>query len=349
MQFICICFSRFLLAKAFWQLQEYTVTFTLSLQDYWELFEEAESSGASHQVNPSEALWKYPQRLGWGYHRDLRLGTGILLSISNYTLQESLCLRKVAREHPIEFGFCLAGHSLDEEGGGVTPGHHFLCAGSMPGGLLEEPAQKALMVTIHMEPELFKTFIGEETETLPEGLKSIVTEVSDAPYFEAGVCSPPMNLVLHQILKAPYRGAIRRLYLEGKVLELVALQLEQITARQRPTQKLIVLRREDIDRIHQAKDILVRQLDQPPSLTMLARQVGLNEHKLKVGFRQVFNTTVFGYLYHHRMEQARQLLEAREMTVASVAYAVGYANRSHFAAAFRRKFGMNPSCYGKDL
>lgn len=45
------------------------------------------------------------------------------------------------------------------------------------------------------------------------------------------------------------------------------------------------------------------------------------------------------------MEKARQLLQEDTMTVAEVSYAVGFANRGYFAAAFKRKFGVNPSAY----
>jgi AraC family transcriptional regulator, transcriptional activator of the genes for pyochelin and ferripyochelin receptors len=31
------------------------------------------------------------------------------------------------------------------------------------------------------------------------------------------------------------------------------------------------------------------------------------------------------------------------MSVAEVAYAIGFSNRSYFAIVFRRKFGVNPS------
>ncbi|MDZ7960171.1 MAG: hypothetical protein RMY34_20195 [Aulosira sp. DedQUE10] len=41
---------------------------------------------------------------------------------------------------------------------------------------------------------------------------------------------------------------------------------------------------------------LVYNLEFTPSLITLARIVGLNDYKLKQGFQQVFNTTVFGYL-----------------------------------------------------
>lgn len=106
-----------------------------------------------------------------------------------------------------------------------------------------------------------------------------------------------------------------------------------------------VLRASDIDPIHLAKEILQRRMDDPPSLLELARLAGLNDRKLKQGFRQVFGTTVFGYLHDYRLEQARQLLSTDTMSVAEVAYAVGFSNRSYFAIAFRRKFGVNPSEY----
>ena len=100
-----------------------------------------------------------------------------------------------------------------------------------------------------------------------------------------------------------------------------------------------------MDRIHYAKAILMDNLSDPPTLGELAHRVSLNDYKLKVGFRQVFGTTVFGYLHQHRMEVARQLLAAQRMNVKEVARTVGYASQSRFATAFRKRFGMNPKAY----
>jgi AraC-like DNA-binding protein len=84
-------------------------------------------------------------------------------------------------------------------------------------------------------------------------------------------------------------------------------------------------------------------LEEPPSLPELARSVGLNEFKLKVGFRTHFGTSVFGYLRAQRMDQARRLLVRGELSVTEVAARVGYSNPSKFAAAFRKHFGRPPS------
>jgi AraC-like DNA-binding protein len=105
------------------------------------------------------------------------------------------------------------------------------------------------------------------------------------------------------------------------------------------------LRPQEIDSTHQAKAILINNLDNPPSLLELARQVGVSERKLKQGFRSCFGTTAFKYLHHYRMARSRQLLAEGSMSVAEVANSVGYSHLSHFAAAFKRQFGVNPGTY----
>jgi len=87
------------------------------------------------------------------------------------------------------------------------------------------------------------------------------------------------------------------MYLEAKTLEVVALELELILTSRQTSEQSLKLQRDDIDRIHYAKEILIQRLNNPPSLMELARLVGLNERKLKIGFREVFKTTAFSYLH----------------------------------------------------
>lgn len=70
--------------------------------------------------------------------------------------------------------------------------------------------------------------------------------------------------------------------------------------------------------------------------------VGINQTKLKSGFKQLFGTTVFGYLTDIRMEKARLLILSEKKNVGEVADLVGYQHPHHFAAAFKRKFGYSP-------
>ncbi len=109
------------------------------------------------------------------------------------------------------------------------------------------------------------------------------------------------------------------------------------------------LRDENEDALMAAAQFLEENLSEGHSLTALSRRVRINEFKLKKGFREQFNTTVFGYLRQKRMERARELLSRNEWTVLEVANAVGYSNPSHFTRAFRETFGQNPKQFTAGL
>ena len=107
-------------------------------------------------------------------------------------------------------------------------------------------------------------------------------------------------------------------------------------------------RSRDEEALAEAASYLEGNLDENHSLAGLSRKFALNEFKLKRGFRERFGITVFGYLRQCRMDRARQLLLSRRYTVLEVANAVGYANPSHFARAFRGCFGLNPKAFLAD-
>ncbi|KEQ27710.1 helix-turn-helix transcriptional regulator [Paenibacillus tyrfis] len=92
-----------------------------------------------------------------------------------------------------------------------------------------------------------------------------------------------------------------------------------------------------------ANDILSRMWKEPPGLLELARMAGLNDYKLKLGFKELFGTTVFGYVCALRMNEARSLLEQGKVNVSEAAGMVGYHNLSHFSLLFRKTLGYNPS------
>jgi AraC-like DNA-binding protein len=189
-------------------------------------------------------------------------------------------------------------------------------------------------------------FIEQESTSLPRGFIRLIEEAPGDLYFHEGKITPAIRIVLHQILNCPYTGAMKHLYLEAKALELVFLRIEQVLETEKWNVSL-KLRPSDRERIHHAKDILIREMVNPPSLTELSREVGLNVKKLKIGFREVFGTTAFSYLREQRLTFARYILMQGDMNVTETAHLVGYQNLSAFATAFRRQFGVNPGSISK--
>ncbi|MEO1348181.1 MAG: AraC family transcriptional regulator [Cyanobacteria bacterium J06635_15] len=148
-----------------------------------------------------------------------------------------------------------------------------------------------------------------------------------------------MYKVVEQILSCPHSGHTRQTYLEEKALKLVALMLQGLSYSDVVSCPLVG---DDLDRIYQAGRMLACNLDNPPSVEILARQVGLNRLKLNQGFYQVYGTTPFRYLRQCRLNMAEHLLTTSDLDVEVVAHNVGYTSRSNFARAFRQWFGLNP-------
>lgn len=206
--------------------------------------------------------------------------------------------------------------------------------------------EKYLRIYLKIEPqEFFSNFIEEELEQIPISLRQALMGGKVQPYYHQGKITGQMRRLLYQILQCPHQGLMKRMYLESKAVELITLHFQQFQEQEVHDCSSTANSLSDIDKIYQAEEILLGNLENPPSLMELARQVGLNDFKLKRGFRQVFGTSAFKYLHDYRLEKARQLLVSGEMKVEEVAFRVGFDSRSYFALAFRKKFGLNPKQY----
>lgn len=323
------------------------MTITISDQDYWDLFQEANVTQQNkEQSQVLDVILKYPAVLGQGFLREIELQEGLNLTVEDYQLHKDLIYKGDGSDHPIQYGFLLSGNFKCSKND-VSPGQNWFCgSGLEPSRISRQSAQKRMLqVNVHIAPQLCQSFIAKPTEDIIPELLHLFREPSQEYYYRYGQVTTEMQLALQQILRCPYQGVTKRVYLESKVLEILALMLEQEIELQLGKVCSLSLKLDDLDRIHQAKKILLQRLDNPPSLIELARQVGLNDYTLKKGFRQVFGKTVFNYLHDYRLEQAQQLLRSSEMKITEVAGIIGFDSRSYFAAAFRKKFGIGPKAY----
>lgn len=93
----------------------------------------------------------------------------------------------------------------------------------------------------------------------------------------------------------------------------------------------------------EAKAILMENYASPPTISELSKMIALNEYKLKIGFRELFGKSIHGFVRSIRMENAKYLLENRDLSIGQIANLSGYVNASHFARAFREEYGLNPN------
>ncbi|NEQ97660.1 MAG: helix-turn-helix transcriptional regulator [Cyanothece sp. SIO2G6] len=318
-----------------------------------EIMEEYRANGTlSEYREGSEHFLRSPLVIARGYGRSIQLRPGLTLSIMDYE-KRHIHLYKI-RQHPKPMPLTLSyylsgGCRVENDGLKVSieemAGKSYLYC--LPGTAETEmyPAGcRICRVHIQLASEFICGF-SDRIHELPATIRRVIEHPEQALFCHSSQITPTQRNILQQILEWPYQGIARQLYLESKVLELIALQLSQLMVGQPRQPK--TLKAPDIDRIYEARDILIRNMTNPPSIANLSQQVNLNENKLRQGFHQVFKTTVFGYLYEHRMEQARQILEIGNLNVQETAHHVGYTSRTAFVAAFKKKFRVSPSYYLK--
>jgi len=152
--------------------------------------------------------------------------------------------------------------------------------------------------------------------------------------------TPALKAIATQVLMYPVQGAMRDLYLAGKCLELMALTTATLSCQRNSRHHS--LSGADLKRLWQARELALQHYQHPLTLHALAREVGTNVNKLTADFRQVFGLSVFEYVQHHRLQEARHMLATGTCSVSEAAACVGYT-LPHFSTLFRKHFGMAPS------
>ncbi|MEU6588519.1 AraC family transcriptional regulator [Streptomyces sp. NPDC046881] len=92
------------------------------------------------------------------------------------------------------------------------------------------------------------------------------------------------------------------------------------------------------------RDRLADELTDPPSLALLATDLGLSRYQLLRAFRTTMGIPPYAWLAQHRVTKARVLLESG-LRPAEVAPLVGFADQAHLTRWFRRVLGVTPAAY----
>ena len=93
-----------------------------------------------------------------------------------------------------------------------------------------------------------------------------------------------------------------------------------------------------------ARVVIARHYRQPLTLARVARALASSPRQIQRAFEQFGGSSFSEQLMERRLSVAADvLLEQRSIPVADVARLVGYRQGSHFARAFRRRYGVSPA------
>ncbi|MGC9312257.1 MAG: helix-turn-helix transcriptional regulator [Sediminispirochaetaceae bacterium] len=176
-------------------------------------------------------------------------------------------------------------------------------------------------------------------------MEAFLKELPARSHAHSGMCLPEAKMIVREIRTCSLEGSLRSLFIEGKILEFLALELQYMKeAESRNGERLSTsFSSKERKRLQDALGIISENFSNHLTISTLARVVGLNTTKLKNGFKSEYGTSIFAYVYRLRMEQAIKLLHDTDKSIGEIAHEVGYRSVSGFSAAFHRQFGLTPS------
>ena len=179
---------------------------------------------------------------------------------------------------------------------------------------------------------------NEEGEIFSQLLQQLVDPIDhyvEGPQF---YMTPEMKVAVDQVFNIQYEGKTKMMFFRSQMTALLSHFFGQLS-----DMKEEVIKEAEREKLYQAKEILLSNLETPPSLSELSKQIGLNSFKLKKNFKELFGVPVFKYLQNERLTKSYELLSKGDVTIQEAAWHVGYDSLSSFSNAFAKKFGFRPS------
>jgi len=150
-----------------------------------------------------------------------------------------------------------------------------------------------------------------------------------------------------QILNPPIlQPIVKDLYLESRAIELAAEALQALSGDlQCPA--MAGAATGDVGRAQAIRTYLEDHLGENLTLPAIAGEAGMGVSTLQRLFKDVYGKTVVEFVRQRKLENAREAIEKKGLTVSEAAYLAGYNNPANFATAFKREFGLSPKLLRK--
>ncbi len=293
-----------------------------------------------------------------GNLQSFRFNSGMHLHIADVKPSETIVERFGSGDPAFRFYFHIlaSGHwELKSPYRSISQNKLMRCDGcssvifypEMEGKMFLPVDRRQFHLSIYVRPSMLTAYLGGCLDQLPKALIDISQGSVDTGFSHESPFSQMMRLTIQNLLDCPYTGPMKDLYMENKAVELIVHKLAQILSSEEKRYSSMTTEPLEKDRIHRARDILCRDLESPPRLSDLAHAVGTNHSRLNRGFREIYGTTVFGYLRRKRLIEARRLIEIEDASVTEAALCVGYNSISSFSRAFSAHFGSKPLSFLK--
>jgi len=248
--------------------------------------------------------------------------------------------------HPRSVEFCLnvAGRGAVGNRGDYVPNSAgFYAVTDEPLPASRQARDHHQFVTVEFSNRHLQEQLADCEADLDPELRAAVFARKERPVISnARPMTPEQYQVVTTLLQPPVSRPAQSLWYQSKALELMS---HFLFAPKDPEFFCMRQKRVARDRVERTKELLARDLAEPPTLEMLGREVGCSPFYLSRSFSREVGLTIPQYLRKLRMERAAELLRSGRYNVTEAATEVGYSSLSHFSKAFCETIGCCPVLY----
>ncbi|MDN5098404.1 AraC family transcriptional regulator [Aliarcobacter butzleri] len=293
----------------------------------------------SSNLNSKKDIIKnsFPLEIGTDYMEKIYIQDGFLFSKTNYNIEKPIFLEAKQEERKFVITISLKGNTtyINSQDKKIIPFKEGFTTISMfenTQGFREFKDKQINQIRLILS----ESFLRRNFQ------KSLVEKYffnkQNLQLIDFRLTSIQSQFLLNDILNCSLVGELANIYKQGKIFELLSLEISKL----QKNEDDISLDDYDRSAILKAKEILLNNLQNPPSIVTLSKMVHLSEVKLKRGFKQIYKTSPYQLLVSHKMNLAKNMLESGEYNINEIALQVGYKFANNFTNAFYKEFKIRP-------
>lgn len=307
-----------------------------------DFYEKLSEIGFIQEKSDNESVFEVLNSYGNGYIKRFKLQTGIDLCITDMYLKNDFYYNfKVSKKY-LEIVYIKEGSLkifdyTNDKIINLKEDELIICLDANFEGKIFHPKNKKLKyISLNIEKEF-----NDELNKFGIDLNKIIE------FFLKN--DIPQNIYLKNILISMMNTKLSNeeyiMFLMSKIYEIFRILFSEIKIKSNKKELLKNYTKDDIKRLYKAKWIIENNLKKPPSINDLSKEICLNTFKLKVGFKDLFDETIYGYLRLLRIKKSKKLLLETEFSIEEIGLQVGYKTMSGFNNLFKKYNNLTPLKY----
>lgn len=301
-------------------------------------------------VQPENNFLRIPSAIGAGFFAAYNLQDGLSVMINDSVFTSGLSLRRHALSNQqyfiLQFNEPLNDDVINIENYNEQHTYNLqkntilLTSSLMDTTLIMPPKVRTRCVSIILGIDFLNSFIGSEVaDKFLSNYFSLLLKKRNAEFI-----GTEYRAIMDELIKEQIEHPLRKKFIYNRALLLIEKLVMGFISRLEKNSQLVKLKDDEISRLIKVESLLVKDFSgTPPTITALSKIATMSPTKLKKDFKSMYGLPIYEYYQKNRMIRAKALLLEGKYAVKEVGMMVGYSNLGHFAASFKKEFGVLPS------